>query len=302
VKREDIEPLLVTFKPWLSRPNIVGMHVGYKQVGGEETDQLAVIVHVVDKKAPTALGPDDFAVPKTVELHVVEEGRIRSVAVPTDVIGTGVARTQAALDAKKRPCPGGFQIQGDGIAAVGTLGVNIVWGGRYRLLTNNHVISENGNIDATVYQPYNDLGYGLTKVTSYIPVATYTDRNEANPTYNSYDLAWCDITQEEGAPNIYYLGTPNGIRKPVVGERVRMVGTTTGSMRHANISSITLRLKMVFVGDDKYAWFENMILLDAMISEPGDSGAAYLADDNYVVGLNCGASNTATYGCMLPVS
>ena len=42
--------------------------------------------------------------------------------------------------------PGGYQIQGAGMTATGTLGVNINWAGGYRALMANHVVTKNGQL------------------------------------------------------------------------------------------------------------------------------------------------------------
>ncbi|HVZ96679.1 MAG TPA: trypsin-like serine protease [Chitinophagaceae bacterium] len=297
--QKEIETFLDAGCPWLSKPNIVGVHVGNKKVKGIDTGDLAIVVHVVHKKRKYELGRDDFEIPKEVEMHFpAEDGSIVTVNIPTDVVESGIARSEA-LNQKRRPCPGGFQIQGNNVPGFGTLGVNIIWGGKYRLLTNNHVISRNGRNTSDVWQPYDDLGNGLATVTGYIPVTTYPNQYQPNPVFNTQDLAWCDITPNLGDAAIYYIGTPAGMRPPVLGERVRMVGKETGQVMSAQIQSLTFQVTFQFGGTNEWAWFRNMIQLNAQISQAGDSGAVYIGDDNRVVGMHVGSTALNSFGCYL---
>jgi hypothetical protein len=302
LKQEHLENAIVSLRHWLSRdPNIQAMHVGRKKVGGRETDQLAVIFEVEEKKPLHALGED--RIPPTLALHVQSpEGEVSEASVPTDVVEIGRLKP-AVLDQRVRPTPGGYKITADSSwfsESAGTLGVNIVWGGRFRLLTNNHVISHNNNDGGTVYQPESAL-FGdnkLSTVAGYYPVITYTDRNKVNPAYNNFDLAWCDIDVTKGATNIANIGVPTGIRKPVAGETVRWIGQKTGAVQNATINSITGQVVMEFL-DGQWAWFQNVIQLTGGVVQKGDSGSAIVAtNDMNVVGLIF-ASNGLNqgYGC-----
>ena len=288
---EEIEPLLGSLSPWLSSPSINRLTVATKVVDGRDTGQLCVTVGVERKARPWELGVNDFPVPPSVELHLQDvDGSIVAVDIPTDVVEVGVIRTVAMTD-RIRPTPGGYQIAvprgmfGEG---TGTLGANIVYRGTFRMITNNHVISNNGNVDGTVYQPEWALwGNSLTTVAGFIPVTTYPNRDEPNPTYNTCDLAWGDIAVTDGATNIAGIGQPAGIRAPVAGEAVRWIGQNTGVVQRANIASITGRNKIDFGSTGtNWAWFQNVISFDAGAVSQGDSGSAVVAmSDMKIVGL-----------------
>jgi hypothetical protein len=294
--------LVQAAKMWLSRPNIVGLTVGRKAVGGRTTTARAVVVHVIEKKARAALGPDDFPVPRQVDVHVPgADGGVRTLSVPTDVVEVGELRTEA-LNQRVRPAPGGYQIAAENIKGSGTLGVNIVWAARYRMLTNNHVISENGNLDAAVYQPEGGPGDRLGTVDGYVPVVAYPSSVTPFPHYNRQDLAWSDIDPSVGSPEITQIGTPTGVRAPVPGEGVVVIGKQTGQARRTMVASTTLavRLEWPSPGSGAWAWFENMIQLGASVAQSGDSGSAYVAlTDRKVVGIHVGGGAAYSFGCQL---
>ncbi len=294
--------LVQAAKPWLSRPNIVGLTVGPKTIGGRATTERAVVVQVIEKKTRAALGPDDFPVPRQIEVQLPGAGgAVQTLALSTDVVEVGELRTEV-LNQRIRPAQGGYQIAADNIKGTGTLGVNIVWAARYRMLTNNHVISENGNLLADIYQPDGGPGDALGTVSGYVPVVTYPSQVTPFPLYNHQDLAWCDLDPSIGSPEIAQIGTPTGLRTPVVGEGVAVIGKQTGQVRKATVAStsLALRLEWPMPGAGTWAWFENLIQLSASVTQPGDSGSAYVAlTDGKVVGIHVGGGAAYSCGCQL---
>lgn len=129
----------------LSKPNVVGVAVGYKESHGHMTDQLAVVALVQAKQPITALSAD--------EMIPAEVGGIR-----TDVYEVGYLEAQGFVDAQNttnpkgefRPIiPSGVSIGHYRITA-GTLGAVVrdrTTGDRL-LLSNNHVLA-NSNDAAT---------------------------------------------------------------------------------------------------------------------------------------------------------
>jgi hypothetical protein len=295
----ELEELAVSVRAWLADPHVNGLSVAEKLAGGRPTGRQAIVVHVVCKKAPSELTGRDLRIPASLPLeHATGDGRTEIVDVPTDVIEVGGDRIEV-LDQRVRPVPGGYQIRAAGINGSGTLGVSIDWGGRYRMLAANHVISVNGNLGATVYQPTVAAENAVAQVSGYVPVITYAADNHPNPVYNLQDLAFCDTTEKVGSPAIHQLGKPGGIRAPRVGESISMIGKQTGHVRSATIDSITLT-KAAVPWCGAYAWFERMIQLSAVITQSGDSGAAYVADsDGWVVGIHTAANSHYSWGSQL---
>lgn len=292
--------LVKSVQPWLSKPNIVGVDVGEKTVGGRSTGQRAVIVHVVKKLAEDELGAEDFLVPATVAVHLLgDAGQVEETTIPTDVVEVGELHLDVN-DQRVRPAPGGYQIAAANLPGTATLGVNIVWAAKYRLMTNNHVIAHNGNLGADVYQPSGGSNNKLGTVDGYIPVVTYPSPNQPFPHFNNQDLAFSNLTPAVGSPDIAQIGTPSGLRAPIVGEQIVLVGKQTGQVRKASVASITYSTTLQWPAPGSWAWFESLIRLNANVTQPGDSGSAYVAlTDGKVVGIHIGGGGQYSFGCQL---
>jgi hypothetical protein len=298
---EQVEQAVLGVQHWLSSPNI--QFIGTREFG--EGD-YRLEVHVVRKKTQDQMGPSDIFVPPTVEHHVHDaDGEIRILSIRTKVVEVGPIRL-AALDEKKRPAPGGYKISVVpsffGNESTGTQGCNLSWSGTYRLLTNNHVISKNGNIGSTVYQPEQGLfGNSLTSVTGYMPVTTTDVQNPPNPTYNKYDFAYCNMTAETGATNIYGIGQPTGYRAPANGETVKWVGQVTAAVQNTTIAGL-LGLARIAWTDTSWAYFNNVITFAAGTVAQGDSGAAVVgtADMKVVALIFANNANGGAYAVRIP--
>ena len=302
--REQAEEVLESVTHWLSNPNIVGLDIGYKTKKGKTTKTLAIVVDVIEKKPKNKLTDDDILIPARVKVDVAQVRRgeleLESETLPTDVVEVGEIVDEEELllpvedfivdedlNTKKRPCPGGYFVQTAGLTSRGTLGANFVYKGKYRLVSNNHVIAKNGSVGKVIHQPTPPgVGNDLVKVTSYITIKYYSNSNQPNPVYNTQDVAWADATKTKCSPKIEFLGTPKGLRNPKNGERIRKVGAKTGKVLSANINSLTYRYKSKSTSLNMYSWWKNGIKLDAYISAGGDSGSMYVGDDNYIVAIH----------------
>ena len=106
---------------------------------------------------------------------------------------------------------------------MGTLGVNTQYKGRYRLLSAAHVLTNfnPNNIGQKIFARSDSFDKpadtGAT-VTGHVPVVLYDSRNEPSPTFAKQDLAWANITEAQGSPEIERIGKVGPIRNPVVGE------------------------------------------------------------------------------------
>ncbi|UVJ39059.1 S1 family peptidase [Arthrobacter sp. CJ23] len=292
--------LIEAVKPWLSRPNIVGLDVGPKAVDGQVTDVRSIVVHVVRKTPVAELGAEDFPIPEQFAAHTLgEDGTVREVTVPTDVVEVGDVRLDINNE-RIRPAEGGYQIRAENMPGTGTLGVNIVWASKYRLMTNNHVIACNGNAGADVYQPSNGVNNKIGTVNGFIPVVTYPSATQPHPHFNTQDLAWTYLTPATGSPEITQIGVPRGVRAPVLGESIVLVGKQTGSVQKASIASVAYTTKVEWPAAGSWAWFDTMIRLDANVTQPGDSGSAYVAlSDGMVVGIHVAGNASFSWGCQL---
>ena len=75
-------------------PNVNGVGVGFKEVGGVRTDQVAIRVYV-DRKLPRAQLADDEILPEEVEGIPVDviEARLRCMAALTSLKSTATGTT-----------------------------------------------------------------------------------------------------------------------------------------------------------------------------------------------------------------
>ena len=117
----------------LLKPNVVGVGVGYRVVGGRETDELSLVALVRRKLPLTSLAPH-AQIPKEVD------------SVPVDVRQVGFVRAQQTRQERWRPAPGGVSIGHFQITA-GTLGcvVRDRRSGVRLILSNNHVLANSNN-------------------------------------------------------------------------------------------------------------------------------------------------------------
>lgn len=124
----------------LSKQNVVGVGIGYKDANGEKTDEVAVVVLVEEKKPLAALHNEDV-IPKELE------------GLRTDVVEVGFLRAQQTARERYRPIvPSGVSI-GHYKVTAGTLGTIVKdrSTGELFILSNNHVLA-NSN-DALVNDP-----------------------------------------------------------------------------------------------------------------------------------------------------
>lgn len=287
---EEVERAAEAMRGWLRSPNIVV--VGPRTYGdGDHRIQ----VRVKKKKKLHEMDRRDIPIPPVVQRRVPGPGgKSTVVEIRTDVVECGNLRL-FALDRLVRPAPGGVRIGVSDPAgwARGTLGVNLRWNGRFRLLTCNHVIAKNGNVGATVYQPASGCcWWPLTAVTDFVPVQT-ANEDAVNPPVNRYDFAWCDIDLRRGATIIAESHwQPAGYRapKPIKKkkeeqEQVAWIGQETGTVQEATIKSRSDTMKMEFL-PGQWATFGGVIALSGGEAVPGDSGSAVIAtSDRMVVGL-----------------
>lgn len=308
LQRTDIEPHMSALHGWL-HDNIVGMYAGLKRKNGKKTSQWAVVMHVQHKKSADRLALDgDQPIPPYFELPVaLAGGKTEMVKVPTDVIEVGPLKAMQAPEPmmstdRVRPAPGGYQIQSQGCPLVGTLGGSITVNNQYRMLSNNHILSWNGQY-TQVFQPNaNAPVNALCAVSGFVNITTYPTSNQQNPIYNITDLAWCNVTQQQCAPNIEGIGVPTGFAAPAANMQVRCYGASTDAVIQANIESTAFATVMKIFGN-RYAWFNNCILLDGEDFFPlgGDSGALLINNDMQIVGILAGWNALAgPWGCTIP--
>lgn len=301
----------------LGQRNVVGVAIGKKLVGGEETDELCVTVFVTKKVPEEELKARDV-VPKELE------------GVRTDVIETGEIVAYARTD-RLRPCPPGVSI-GHVRVTAGTFGCVVRDPAHESLiLSNNHVLADSnrGALGDAILQPGPSDGGTLEDVLArlirFVPIAFDESRGWRTVTRflaavlgalarlvgrrsrladalspagsNLVDAAvGLPDRDEDLGTAIVDLGPPQGVHEPAVGLHVHKSGRTTGTTE-GRITHVGATLRVGY-GPGRTATFEDQLVIsDGRFSAPGDSGSAIVAvEDGQVklVGLLFGGGATVT--------
>lgn len=301
----------------LSKPNVVGVGVGYQFKKGIQTDELGIIVLVRRKLPTTALAPQDL-VPQQVnriDVDVIEVGEIRALQSRTD---------------RWRPAPGGVSIGHYKITA-GTFGAVVKdrSTGERLILSNNHVLansndavpgdaivqpgpidggSTGGDTIATLLRfcpiefsnapgvcnlanAYAELGNTIASVLgSKHRVNTFQSNPQA---VNQVDAAVArPVSDGDILDEILEIGAVEGTVGAALGMSVRKSGRTTG-FTTGQITVINATVDVSY-GGGRVARFENQLVSGPM-SQGGDSGSLLVAGDSLkAVGLLFAGSNQTT--------
>lgn len=301
----------------LTKPNVVGVGVGYKMVGRDKTDELSIIALVREKipiagLLPEALVPSEL---KGIRTDVMEVGDLRPLTLRTD---------------RWRPAPPGVSIGHYKITA-GTFGavVRHKATGRRLILSNNHVLanSNESEIGDPILQPgvvdggrteqdtiahleeFCEIDFGISPPTCRY-AELYTDFGnkiakwmgsghklqviKTNPTAtNLVDAAVArPVDDSVISDEILEIGEVVGTKTASLAMLVQKSGRTTG-LRTGEVLVLDTTIQVEY-GAGRAAEFEQQILTSP-ISQGGDSGSLLVtADEPYAVGLLFAGSNQAT--------
>lgn len=301
----------------ISKPNVVGVGVGYKIEGEQKTNELCVIVLVQNKLPMSALSAE-AVVPKKVD------------GVRTDVIQVGELRALQAPTGRFRPAPGGVSIGHFQITA-GTLGVVVRdrSTGERLILSNNHVLA-NSN-DAQIGDPILQPGpYDGGRVDSdtiarlhrFIPLQYNTQPGSCNiaglyaaignalaglagsshrvqsiqvnsQAANRVDAALAKpVNDSDVLDEILNIGAVVGTMTPALGMPVRKMGRTTG-FTTGTINVIDATVTVTY-GANRSASFDGQLVAGPM-SQGGDSGSLVVTSTQpHAVGLLFAGSEQST--------
>lgn len=301
----------------LDKPNVVGIGVGYKQVGGLLTDQISIVVLVRNKVPSAGLSAGDM-VPAQVD------------SVPTDVVEVGVIRAQQARTDRWRPAPGGVSIAHYKVTA-GTLGavVRDRTSGQRLILSNNHVMANSNDAmpGDPILQPGpvdggRQPGDVIARLERFIPI-TYSvspgtcsvadayamlGNLAARLVGSSHRLATFQTHAEETnevdaalarpendadvLDEILEIGTVAGSVDPALGMPVTKSGRTTG-LTTGTITVLEATVDVSY-GSGQTARFVNQAVTTPM-SEGGDSGSLVVSvETQQATGLLFAGSSQAT--------
>ena len=301
----------------MSKPNVIGVGVGYKDYKGVRTNELSLVTLVRRKMPLAGLSPQDV-VPKSVN------------GIPTDVVEVGDVRALQARTDRWRPAPGGVSIGHYRITA-GTLGavVRDRDTGERLILSNNHVManSNDASIGDPILQPGpTDGGTTSSDVIAnllrFCPIqfsqepgtcsiaSSFAELGNtiaallgskhrvqtlrANP--QAANLVDCTVARPvndgDVLDEILEVGTVAGTLDAALGMAVRKSGRTTG-FTTGEIIVLDATVSVSY-GVGRTASFENQIVTGP-ISQGGDSGSLVVAGNELkAVGLLFAGSDQST--------
>ncbi|MCD3217386.1 trypsin-like peptidase domain-containing protein [Clostridium botulinum C] len=268
------------YEIFLKKANVVGVGLGYKVTSGFCTFQKCIKVFVTKKVYENEL-PEADLVP------AIYKGII------TDTVDSGYFQPQS-LTEKIRPVICGYSL-GPVNALGGTLGCLVTDGFSRFFLSNNHVLADFNSlsINTPILQPSaNDGGKSPADVvgnlSNFIPLERVTAFKR--PT-NYVDCAIARLIDKSiASPAIALVGPPKGTKQPQLNSSVKKVGKTS-ELTTGTITAINVTYTADY--GIKEVLFKNQIVT-TFLSQPGDSGSVLLDNDNYVLGLIIGGSNTMT--------
>jgi hypothetical protein len=257
--------------------NVVGVGVGTKYSDGKETSTRCVRFYVAQKIHKAALSAKQL-LPPSVD------------GVPTDVIVTGKFRMlDTASDNKleRRPVrPGtsvGFEFPPpkNNFVMAGTFGAVVAKGGKRFILSNNHVLAENGliSVGGRIFQP--GLLDGGNASADQVATLTRFIEIKENGT-NKVDCAIAEflpgvLVNPRHMPAVGKLASTTPIA-PAENMLVMKTGRTTGHTR-GKIFDISADANVPYEdknGNEFVATFSNQILIvgtPGSFSTNGDSGS-----------------------------
>ncbi len=313
VKQQNLHHLI-------TRNNVVGVGVGFKETSEGLTDDLAVVVNVA-KKLPVAQLAESDKVPRDlagIKTDVVETGRFLAGQVSVE------AQAQGTKDRWRPLIPPGVSMGHVNVTA-GTLGCLVKRGNQIFILSNNHVLANVNNAQPgdDIIQPGRyDGGRPEDTVASlaeFIPLDFGGDSANCNivttiekllnkaaevfgsshrimayrtsPGENLVDAALArPLNSNHFTTEIFKLGIPKGVAEATLGTNIQKTGRTTG-FTQGRITQIDVTTSVDYNG--RTATFTNQLMATGM-SDGGDSGSAVLDDNRNVVGLLFAGSPRAT--------
>jgi hypothetical protein len=294
----------------MTKPNVVATGIGYKMEGNTPTNEISIIVSVVEK-LPLAQLTEAAVVPRAVD------------GVKTDVIETGPIVAFQDPRQRLRPARPGCSIGHHTITA-GTFGCLVKRGDQVYILSNNHVLANSNaaQMGDPIWQPgkydggtsadqiatldqFISIGFpgdpspppppgGCSPLAAIMKLflAPQSPKVQINePGNNTVDCALArPLSADLVTPDIIKIGVPAGVGAATLGTALQKMGRTTGYTT-GQITQIDVTASVDYGG--KIAAFRNQLMAGAM-SQGGDSGSAVLDTSKRVVGLLFAGSTTTT--------
>ena len=278
-------------KELLAHPDVHGVGIGYKKVGGKKTKELALVLHVYKKVPIEELQPSRRL---PTEFSFLSRREKERITIPTDVreVIPPIPEVKCAdcdvdFEDRVRPVPGGFSIGLSGVPG-GTIG-GYVWDNNTEqivFISNEHVLGSNGG-DAVIQpsasdggsSPADDFGSVIRSGALDATIASVDDSDDMVPKIECSGPAVYEITD------------------PAIDMEVEKVGQTTG---------LTCGVVDLIDYDSGHYGSHDDIWIDGNgsdFSQGGDSGSLYVEmnppddqDWKRIVGIHWGGSGNDGVG------
>lgn len=305
--KEEINDILDNYEGLFANPEVIGMDIKFDsaqpyleidKIDGPTEKALEVRDEIAFVDLPSKINVFN----RIVETSELEEFQIEvRISKCSRNIDDMLFEEDYKLKTFQRPVLGGTLISAEGIRGKGTLGASFLYkNGQYCFVSNNHVLSKNRPAGNIVFQPIQQIfSNQLGRVADRISTKYYT-RIPNKPIFNTSDVAWGFSSPNISSMEIKDIGQVRGRRSPNLGETILLFGGATQQRKEAEIISVTKRYRSrdPVMG---HSFWRDGIELNKKITNPGDSGSAYVAKSDFkIVGLHRAANiNGTSKGCLL---
>jgi hypothetical protein len=280
---------------FLSAPGVTGVDVGYKEVGGQRTGQVAIRVHV---EAKTDAVPDDQRVPAEIEGVVTDVLQRRYelqvltkqlVDVTPQADTTHYATLQGGVSMGPSRAINGFIF-------AGTLGAIVIDNAtnQHAALTNFHVacVDNTFSIGDRMVQP-SRIDTGVVPTDEFGSLARETLSANVDGAVISIDSGRSSQCQ------IADIGLVRGTTAATLGMAVRKRGRTT-LLTYGTVDGLSGSVNIDYGDGIGVRTLTNQVSIAAdttrnpLFSDHGDSGSVIVDDSGFVVGLLFAGAGTST--------
>jgi hypothetical protein len=284
----------------LDRPGINAVDIGYKYVGGQKTDQVAIRVYVDEKRDVST----EESIPDNIQ-GVVTDVIQRKIVLHTLSVPESSISLQADTG-RYEPLKGGISIGPcrtiGGSIFVGTLGAIVKDNatGNPMMLSNFHVmcVDTGWSVGDTLAQPGRvDSGRCPSDIVGTLQRASLGGQ---------VDCAVASITDRSHACEIIDVGSVTGTSTATLGMPIRKRGRTT-SLTYGTVDSIDLTVSVDYGPGLGFQTLRNQIGIKVdssrspQFGNSGDSGSVVIDNDRKVVGLYFAGSADGSFGVANPI-
>ncbi|HET9649548.1 MAG TPA: hypothetical protein VFP34_15145 [Microlunatus sp.] len=281
---------------YLGRPGVTGIDVGYKEVGGVRTDEVAIRVHVRQKRTdvPAAQlvparidGAVTDVVERSYELQVARAQADVTIQADTNHYAT----LQGGISMGPSRAIGGYIF-------AGTLGAIVVdkATGQKAAVTNFHVacVDSSWHVGDRMVQP-SRIDTGVVPTDEFGAIARATLSGHVDGAVISIDAG------KATSASIVDIGPVKGTKAATLGMAVRKRGRTTG-LTYGSVDGLSLSVSVDYGDGIGVRVLTDQVSVaadttrNAMFSDHGDSGSVIVDDSGYVVALLFAGAGANTVG------